>query len=344
LCIRVENSGVCVPAGIRTCWYNGTVLGQGRAVRESLACLVAGGHGLLEGPPGVGKTLLVRALAAATGLVFSRVPFTPDLLPADVTGTQVLLDLPEGRRFVFQRGPLFGNLVLADEINRATPRTQSALLEAMAEAAVTVGSERIALPRPFCVLATQNPIEMEGTFPLPEAQLDRFLLKVQVAAPDEAALVAIFRRTAAAEPTLPAAVLAPGEVEALQAAARAVLLPEPLAQQVARWVRATDPAGPAASDSARRNLRLGASPRAGEAICRVARAVALAAGRDHVTPEDLAFALAPALRHRLLPSFEAESRGLVGDRLVADVLAPVAGLPPEVSRVLAQLEPLPPRA
>ncbi|MFM8387247.1 MAG: AAA family ATPase [Planctomycetia bacterium] len=318
---------------------SGTVLGQAQAVRETLACLVAGGHALLEGPPGVGKTLLVRALAAATGLSFSRVQFTPDLLPADVTGTHVLLDLPEGRRFVFQRGPLFGNLVLADEINRATPRTQAALLEAMAEQAVSAGSERIPLPAPFCVLATQNPIEMEGTFPLPEAQLDRFLLKVQVAAPDEAALVAIFQRTAQPEPTLPGAVLAPGEVASLQAAARAVLLPEPLARQVARLVLATDPGSAGATDSARRNLRLGASPRAGEAICRVARAAALAAGCDHVRMEDLAFALAPALRHRLLPSFEAEARGLVGDRLVADVLAPVAGLPREVQRVLSAIEP-----
>jgi MoxR-like ATPase len=315
-----------------------TVLGQARAIRETLVCLLAGGHALLEGPPGVGKTLLVRSLASATGLSFARVQFTPDLLPADVTGTHVLSDGPEGRTFAFQRGPLFGNLVLADEINRATPRTQSALLEAMAEQAVSVGNERIPLPRPFCVLATQNPVEMEGTFPLPEAQLDRFLFKVAVEAPDEAALVAIFQRSDRPEATLPAPVLGSGEVEALQAAARAVTLAEPLARQVARIVRATDPAGMAATASARRNLRLGASPRAGEAVCRAARAVALASGRAHVALGDVAFALRPALRHRLLPSFEAEARGLTGDRLVADVLHDLPEMPAEVQRVLAALD------
>jgi MoxR-like ATPase len=315
-----------------------TVLGQESAVRDAVTCLVAGGHALVEGPPGVGKTLLVRALASATGLAFARVQFTPDLLPADVTGTHVLLDGPEGRRFVFQKGPLFGNLVLADEINRATPRTQSALLEAMAEQGVTVGQERVALPEPFCVLATQNPVEMEGTFPLPEAQLDRFLLKILVGAPEEAALVAVLARSDRARPALPAAVLEPGEVTRLQEAARQVAIAEPLLRQAARLVRATDPAGPAGTASARRNLRLGASPRAGEALCRTARVEALRAGRPHVTAVDLAAGLKAALRHRLLPSFEAEARGLVGDALVSDVLHDVPDLPPEVQRVLAAID------
>jgi MoxR-like ATPase len=314
------------------------VLGQAGALKEALTCLLAGGHALVEGPPGVGKTLLVRALAAATGLGFSRVQFTPDLLPADVTGTHVLLDGPEGRRFAFQRGPLFGHVVLADEINRATPRTQSALLEAMAEQAVTVGGERFPLPDPFCVLATQNPVEMEGTFPLPEAQLDRFQLKIRVAAPDEAALVGVLKRSDRARPELPAAVLDEGRVLALMAAARAVVIADPLLERVARIVRATDPQGPAATQSARRNLRLGAGPRAGEAICRVARVHALAQGRAHVGLADLAAAVKPALRHRLLPSFEAEARGLTGDALVADVLHDVPDLPDEVHRVLAAVE------
>ncbi|MCC7138779.1 MAG: AAA family ATPase [Planctomycetes bacterium] len=312
------------------------VVGQDEVVRRTVACLVAGGHGLLEGAPGLGKTLLVRTLAAATGLTFGRVQFTPDLMPADVTGTTVLAEGPEGRRFEFRPGPLFAHLVLADEVNRATPRTQSSLLEAMQEGAVTVGGTRHPLPTPFCVLATQNPVEMEGTFPLPEAQLDRFLAKVLVPPPDEAALVEVFRRTAA--PPSPAPVTDAAGVEALRAHARAVAVPEPLLRHVARIVRATDPRGPAATPSARKNLRLGASPRAGEAICRLAQVEALRDGRAFVVPADVAAVLRPALRHRLLPSFEAEARGLVGDALVADVLHDLPDLPPEVEAVLAALQ------
>ena len=316
----------------------GTILGQGPAIRETVACLLAGGHGLLEGAPGMGKTLLVRALAAASGLVFSRVQFTPDLLPADITGTEVLDPSGSGDTFAFRPGPLFGNVVLADEVNRATPRTQSALIEAMAERGVSVGNERHPLPDPFCVLATQNPVEMEGTFPLPEAQLDRFLLKILVPPPDEEALVAILARTDRAEADLPEPVMPPDDLRRLVADVRQVVIPEPLLRQVARWVRATSPFGLEASDAARRTLRLGASPRGGEAICRVARVAALRDGRGYVNAEDLAWALRPALRHRLLPSFEAEARGLVSDALVADVLHDVPELPSEVQRVLDQIE------
>jgi MoxR-like ATPase len=317
---------------------SGTVLGQGEAVREAVACLLAGGHGLLEGAPGMGKTLLVRALAAASGLSFSRVQFTPDLLPADITGTQVIEEGPGGREFRFRQGPLFGNLVLADEVNRATPRTQSALIEGMAERAVTVGNERHPLPSPFCVLATQNPVEMEGTFPLPEAQLDRFLLKIRVPPPDEPSMVEILRRTDRAEPLLPAARMDARSVEALVADVRGAAIAEPLLRHVARLVRATDPVGDAATESARKNLRLGASARGGEAICRVARVQAKRAGRDWVGAEDIAWALRPALRHRLLPSFEAEARGLVGDALVADVLHDLPDLPVEVERILQAID------
>lgn len=316
----------------------GTILGQGPAIRETVACLLAGGHGLLEGAPGMGKTLLVRALAAATGLTFSRVQFTPDLLPADITGTEVLDPSGTGSTFAFRPGPLFGNVVLADEVNRATPRTQSALIEAMAERGVSVGTERHALPDPFCVLATQNPVEMEGTFPLPEAQLDRFLLKILVPSPDEDALVGILERTDRAEAELPGGAMPPDELRGLINEVRQVVVPEPLLRQVARWIRATSPFGLDASDAARRNLRLGASPRGGEAICRVARVAALRDGRGYVNAADLAWALRPALRHRLLPSFEAEARGLVGDALVADVLHDVPELPTEVERVLDQIE------
>jgi MoxR-like ATPase len=317
----------------------GTVLGQEAAVREAVACLLAGGHGLLEGAPGMGKTLLVRSVAAASGLAFSRIQFTPDLLPADVTGTEVLVETPQGeRRFEFRPGPLFGNVVLADEVNRATPRTQSALIEGMAEQAVTVGNTRHPLPDPFCVLATQNPVEMEGTFPLPEAQLDRFLLKILVPAPDEASLVEVLRRTSRPRPVLPEATMPAPELRALVLEVRSVAIADPLLRHVARIVRATDPAGGAATESARKNLRLGASARAGESICQVARVAALRAGRSYVTADDVAWALRPALRHRLLPSFEAEARGLTGDALVADVLHDLSDLPPEVERVLASIE------
>ena len=320
------------------------VVGQEEAVREAVACFLAGGHALIEGAPGLGKTLLVRSLASALGLSFSRVQFTPDLLPADVTGTTILVGGGEeggGRRtheFEFRPGPLFGNVVLADEVNRATPRTQSALLEAMQEGAVTVGRDRHPLPQPFCVLATQNPVEMEGTFPLPEAQLDRFLLKILVSPPAEAALVEIFRRTREAAPAMPQPALARPDLEALIEEVRSVEIAEPLLRQVARILRATDPRGPAGTEAARRDSRLGASPRAGEALCRAARVAALRAGRGYVTGEDVAWGLLPALRHRLLPSFEAEARGLLGDALVADVLHDLPDLPPEVERVLAAID------
>jgi MoxR-like ATPase len=316
----------------------GTVLGQAGVIREAVACLLAGGHGLLEGPPGVAKTLLVKSIAAASGIRFSRIQFTPDLLPADITGTEVLVEGPEGRRFEFRPGPLFGNIVLADEVNRATPRTQSALIEAMAEHTVSSGTTRHEMPEPFTVLATQNPVEMEGTFPLPEAQLDRFLLKVLVPPPGEDALLQVFRRTTEAQPPLPDLVVSVEDLLRLIAEVRAVEIADPLLKQVARVIRATDPSGPGGTDSARRNLRLGASPRGGEAICRVARVSALRAGRHYVVPDDLAWALKPALRHRLLPSFEAEARGLTGDALVADVLHELPELPEEVERVLEALD------
>ena len=315
------------------------VVGQPEVVRQVLACVLARGHALLEGSPGLGKTLLVKTLAGALGVSFSRIQFTPDLLPADVTGTSILVDGPEGRRLEFRAGPIFGHLVLADEVNRATPRTQSALLEAMQEGAVTVGRDRWALPAPFCVLATQNPIEMEGTFPLPEAQLDRFLSKIVVTPPDEAALVEVFRRTRETASAAPGISLPREAFDALLLAVNAVEIAEPLLRQVARIVRATDPRGSGATAAARARLRLGASPRAGEALCRLARASALRAGRGTVDATDLAGWVMPVLRHRLLPSFEAEARGLVGDALVADVLHDLPDLPREVEQLLAAIEP-----
>jgi MoxR-like ATPase len=293
---------------------------------------------MLEDFPGVGKTMLAKALALSVHCHFARIQFTPDLLPSDVTGVNIFNQ--KTTEFEFRPGPIFANVVLADEINRTAPRTQSALLEAMQEGAVTVGRERHALPVPFCVLATQNPVEMEGTFPLPEAQLDRFLVKILVSPPEEAALVEIFRRTGAggAPPAAGGPVLDRAGLLWLSGQAAGVAAADPLLRQIARIVRATDPRGPGATESARRNLRLGASPRAGEAIVRLARIEALRDGRGHVSAADVAAVVTPALRHRLLPSFEAEARGLSGDALVADVLHDLPDLPPEVEAVLRAIE------
>ncbi len=297
------------------------LVGQEGVVEEVLMCLFAGGHVLLEGAPGLGKTLLVRTLSEALTLDFSRIQFTPDLMPSDVTGTRLVVDDPAGgKRFRLERGPLFGQLVLADEINRATPKTQSALLEAMAEGAITIAGERHVLAPPFMVLATQNPIEMEGTYPLPEAQLDRFLFKVLVPAPDEDTLVAILDRTTGnATPEVPA-VLDGDRILAVRRLVRDVQVAEPVARYVARFVRASDPAAPEAAPAARAHLRYGAGVRGAQSWLLAAKASALMAGRGHVGFEDLARTRQPALRHRILPSFEAEAEG-IGPDAILDALA-----------------------
>ncbi|GIW72090.1 MAG: ATPase [Planctomycetota bacterium] len=301
------------------------LVGQRQAVELVLAALFAGGHVLLEGAPGLGKTLLVRTLAQALGLEFRRVQCTPDLMPADIIGTTILTEEEGGRRrFVFERGPVFAHVVLADEINRATPRTQSALLEAMQERSVTVGGVTYPLPAPFMVLATQNPIEMEGTYPLPEAQLDRFLLKVEVAPPAEAELVEVLRRTTgrAPERALPAGADA-AELLALAAFARRVPCPEPVLRYAARLVGATHPASPAAPPGVRRFVRYGASPRGAQALVLVAKVRALVRGELHAAFEDIAHAAHAALRHRLLLNFEAEAEGVRPEALIDEILAAV---------------------
>ncbi|MCA8976425.1 MAG: AAA family ATPase [Planctomycetes bacterium] len=283
------------------------VIGQEPLIDDMLVGVLAGGHILLEGLPGLGKTLLVRSLSRGLGLDFSRIQCTPDLMPTDVTGTQIL-DEAEGRRsFRFQRGPVFAGLVLADEINRATPKTQSALLEAMQERTVTVGGTTHALPDPFHVIATQNPIELEGTFPLPEAQLDRFLFRLDVKTPSREAMARILGATTAGAGPDAAEHLSHLELRELQTIVREVLCGTHLLDHVACLVLATHPEAEGADEPTKRFVRYGASARAGQAIILGAKARALLAGRPSIIRDDIEACALPALRHRVLFGFEAEA-------------------------------------
>jgi len=313
------------------------VVGQDAVVEEILICLLAGGHVLLEGAPGLGKTLLVRTLAQCLSLRYSRIQFTPDLMPADITGTNVIVEGQGGaREFRFEAGPIFGNIVLADEINRATPKTQSALLEAMQESAVTVAGTRHALEAPFLVLATQNPIEMEGTYPLPEAQLDRFFFKVLVGEPSEDELVAIVGATTGAAGEAPEAVLDAATILAMREELRAVPIAEPLVRHIARLVRATQPEAEEAAPAAKQYIRYGAGVRAAQSLVLAAKAWALLAGRTHVSFADLRRAFLPALRHRIVLNFEGEAAGVAVDEILARILEHVPELPEDVARLAPQ--------
>ncbi len=297
-------------------------LGHAPVVEELLVALVARGHVLLEGAPGLGKTTLAKSLAAELELDFGRVQCTPDLMPADVIGTRILEDGAAGSaRFVFERGPVFCNVLLADEINRATPRTQSALLEAMQERQVTVFGETHPLDEPFFVIATQNPIEMEGTYPLPEAQLDRFLLKVEIGTPDRAELAKILAETTGVETRDRGASLAREKLVRLQKLAREIPASSDVVDRVARLVLATHPGDAGAPAIVRRFVRFGASPRGGQALLLAAKARALLAGRLFVEEADVAALAAPALRHRLILGFEAEGEGARPDAILAEALA-----------------------
>ena len=300
------------------------MVGQTEVVRDVLICLIAGGHALLEGVPGLGKTMLVRTLAEALDLDFSRIQFTPDLMPADITGTNILVEDPMGgRQFVFKPGPVFANLVLADEINRATPKTQSALLEAMAEKTVTVANEIHPLDEPFFVLATQNPLEMEGTYPLPEAQLDRFFFKLVVPYPSAEDLTEIVRRTTA--PAMPAAkkVAVGATIRQMGLLSRQVPISSAVTDYVVRLTLATHPESDDAPDVARRFVRYGVSPRGAQAIVLGSKIRALIEGRLNVAYDDVRAVAAPALRHRLILNFDAESSGVTADDVLAQLMATV---------------------
>jgi MoxR-like ATPase len=287
------------------------ILGQEQVVEDLLVAALARGHVLVEGAPGLGKTRLVRTFADATGLRFGRIQFTPDLMPADVTGTTVFIEGGGEGRFEFQRGPVFTHVLLADEINRATPKTQSALLEAMQERAVTASGTRYELEEPFLVLATQNPIEMEGTYPLPEAQLDRFLFKIQIGRPDPATLARILVTTTGPDPEALEPIFTREELLGLQAMLRAVPVASAALEYVVALVEGTHQ---------HPLVRLGASPRGAQAMTLAAKGYALAAGRPNVELEDVRRALLPSLRHRLLLSFEAEVEGADPDGILGEVL------------------------
>ena len=311
------------------------VVGQSAVVDQVLWGLFAGGHVLLEGAPGLGKTLLVRTLSEALDLRFSRIQFTPDLMPSDVLGTNVLVTSEAGARaFRLHRGPIFGQLVLADEINRATPKTQSALLEAMQEHAVTIAGERHVLEEPFFVLATENPIEMEGTYPLPEAQLDRFLLKVLVPSPTEDELVEVLARTTGGSTGAALRVLTHADVRMMQALCRDVVVAEPVMRYAARLVRSSDPASASSPEIVRRACRYGAGVRGAQSLVLAAKAVALLEGRAHVSFADISRVAAPVLRHRILRSFEGEADGVTTDSIVAALIEQVPTRPAEVEQAV----------
>jgi len=299
------------------------IVGQEQVLDEILMSLIAGGHALLVGVPGLAKTLMVRSLAEAVHLEFRRIQFTPDLVPSDITGTDLLEEdsATGARSFRFVRGPIFANIVLADEINRAPPRTQAALLEAMQEHSVTASGETMSLPEPFFVLATQNPIEQEGTYPLPEAQLDRFLFDIRVGYPKEDEEIAILRSTtgAAGEPL--STVLGARELIALQQLVRGVVAADSVLRYAASLVRATRPDDARASELVKRYVRWGAGPRAGQSLVLGAKAHAMLGGRLVVSPNDVKRVALPVLRHRVLPNFAAEAEGVGAERIIDDLLA-----------------------
>src|SRR5688572_2775419 len=297
------------------------IVGQRDVISGVLTCMLAGSHALLEGVPGLGKTMLVKTLAQALDLSFSRIQFTPDLMPADVIGTTVIEESRTGSHaFEFRPGPIFAHIVLADEINRATPKTQSALLEAMQERKVTVGRTTHELESPHLVLATQNPLEMEGTYPLPEAQLDRFFFKLHVPFPDREQLHQILERTTTDHDAQPRTVLSRQEVLELQALVRKVPVAKHVQDFAVRLLLATHPHNPGAPAGIRRFVKEGASPRGAQAVLLAAKIRALMEGRFAAALEDVRVSALPALRHRVLLNFEGEAEGIRTDSLLEEIL------------------------
>jgi MoxR-like ATPase len=300
------------------------IVGHDEIVHGVLTCLFVGGHCLLEGVPGLGKTLLVRTLAEVLDLQFSRIQFTPDLMPADILGTNMVMESPDGKRFFeFQKGPIFTQICLADEINRATPKTQSAMLETMQEGSVTTSGKCYQLEQPFLVMATQNPIEQEGTYPLPEAQLDRFFFKLLVGYSDRAQLATIVDRTTRQEQIQPAKVMDGQEIIKWQGLVREVILAQHLQDYIVRLVLATHPEGEFALKPTNQYVRWGASPRAAQAIALAAKVRALLDGRYNVSFEDVRRVYLPALRHRIIVNFEAQAEGIETDKVLLELLEKV---------------------
>jgi len=306
------------------------IVGHDDVIRKVLIAFFAGGHVLLEGVPGLGKTLLVKSLSRVLGMSFKRIQFTPDLMPSDIVGTQVLAESGGGREFQFKQGPIFAHVVLADEINRATPKTQSAVLEAMEEKQVTVFGESYALESPFMVLATQNPIELEGTYPLPEAQLDRFFFKLLVAPPSPPELHEILKRTTGAVSSEVSKVLSDDggrQIGEMQQLLRQVLIAPPIEDYVVRLIHATQPDannGNPVESPVKQYLRFGSSPRGAQSIILGAKGNALADGRVHVSYEDVEKVLYAALRHRIILNFQAEAESVTADQILAEVVKRVA--------------------
>jgi len=300
------------------------MVGHTDIVDGTLFAIFAGGHVLLEGVPGLGKTLLVRTLGEVLDLSFSRIQFTPDLMPADILGTNLVMETPEGRReFQFQHGPIFAHLILADEINRATPKTQSALLEAMQEKQVTAGGEMRKLAEPFFVLATQNPIDQEGTYPLPEAQLDRFFFKLLVGYPSAGELTEVLNRTTTGAKAQVDKVLDGAGLMGLQTLVREVPVASHVKDYAVRLVMSTHPKTESAAPIANQYLRFGSSPRGGQTLILAGKVRALTQGRFNVSFDDIEAVAPAALRHRLILNFEAEAEGITTDHIIAQVLSEV---------------------